>query len=71
MKKSDFIVKFIELDNLFDMAVAIGDEKAMSKISDELMSLHQRMSEELTEQEAFEVSALLDARDRDKKEFGF
>lgn len=71
MTKNDFITRLIELDNLFDMMAAIGNEEAMNKIGEDIMSLHQKMSVELNEQEAFEVSALLDARDRDKKEFGF
>ena len=71
MTKNDFISRLIELDNLFDMMAAIGNEEAMNKIGEDIMSLHQKMSVELNEQEAFEVSALLDARDRDKKEFGF
>ena len=71
MTKNDFISRLIELDNLFDMMAAIGNEEAMNKIGEDIMSLHQKMSVELNEQEAFEVSALLDAKDRDKKEFGF
>lgn len=71
MTKNDFITRLIELDNLFDMMAAIGNEEAMNKIGEDIMSLHQKMSVELNEKEAFEVSALLDARDRDKKEFGF
>ena len=71
MTKNEYISKFVELDNLFDMMVATDNENAMDKIGEEIMSLHLKMSQDLTEQEAFEVCVLLEARDRDKKEFGF
>lgn len=61
MTKQEFIDKFITLDTVYELAVKHNDLRAISEIGDEIMSLHQKMSEELTADDAFEVCVLLDA----------
>lgn len=60
MTKQEYIDKFISLDTVFELAAKHNDEKAMSEIGDEIMSLHQQMSEELTEEDVYEVCVVLD-----------
>ena len=60
MTKQEYIDKFINLDTCFELAAKHNDEQAMSKIGDEIQALHQQMSNDLTEEECFEVCAVLD-----------
>ena len=61
MSKQEYIDKFINLDTCFELAAKHNDEQAMSEIGDEIQALLMQMGDDLSEDEAFEVCAILDS----------